>query len=1095
MSHSLHGNFDWRERRYGEPDATRSLTEPTSRQRLPELSCSLETLLNTLTRLQAERVFLRNTIPGISLAGDSNRKACARYKYDTESISHHLAQLAKQQGSTDNISVIVVFLREPSKVAADAHWANRNRLTMEAGLDNANATNNPFANSNGTEILQQKDGFLLNLTEGLKQNGAELSPSNEYAFDRPANGKRSAEEFDEDEDMGPETDVDAIDEALLSPMMDQNVIDNKNIAGFDPFTTEIEEKATLEMDLDIQKQQTSEFEPPRTPREETPTPPADEVHDAGVEENVADSGEDSEDEWNYYKGDTAESEKVSSSKADQEVAELTKTVEEDEDAAMSQLNPNAAEFVPISSPTRNVVSPACRTLINDEVIAQSPRRATPSDIDINLPNPQDFEKEVKNRPSDVYSNGQDNDAKKLSSQEVMENLLNGRNIEDIEFHPGTPHKASNTEEFHFGPNATPFSTPAKLLDQSEAALSTRAVFGDESSYLESKTLGLECSFTTEDSSNANPFNTCDDVCDFQKQLSKPADPMAMSFYQDESETNPFDLNKVQMLPDSDEFVDKQDNGGQFDDTISDLPEHDPLAENERIITDLDRPTEAGDVNLICGVSKLPETPEPTLQADEVSDNILTCDFPPAKSPILMEAAQAPLPLTPEPNSDELQVISAPKTPDAISPLLQENVLFDSNDSYSPVSPTPSKSPVLKTEDLAACIELANSGDLIVESSVATWKEHPISPTTLSPEPTELQELATCPEPTDNELCQVVSNRPDSKPPLIHTPEPTEEFLCQNKSPEPTDLSKSPVPTREPELIEEEKRIEENLVIHQTPSDKKDTVEEIQEVIKEEEFFPICQKPIEQNNTIQDIVKEEEFFPICSKPANLSAMEDICHEIISQKPAKDDLKECELSKSPVPPIDNFHVQSEPSDSMEFYSTCTLATTEERAGVRPQYDELIKSAMYTTDEELGFDKIREEFFGTDIQEKSPESEIEVQPESEIEVQPESEIEVQPESEIEVQPDSEPKIEIPTKSPEPEVETLTKLPEPEVEIVPLSPKFEVETLPLSPKPEVDPLIKSPEPEIETLTKSLQPEVENLTKSPEPEVETLIKSPEPEV
>lgn len=74
---------------------------------------------------------------------------------------------------------------------------------------------------------------------------------------------------------------------------------------------------------------------------------------------------------------------------------------------MSQLNPNAAEFVPISSPTRNVASPACRALLNDEVIAQSPRRATPSDIDISLPNPLDFEKEVKNRPSEVYSNGQD----------------------------------------------------------------------------------------------------------------------------------------------------------------------------------------------------------------------------------------------------------------------------------------------------------------------------------------------------------------------------------------------------------------------------------------------------------------------------------------------------------------------------------------------------------------------------------------------------------------------------------------------------------------------------------------------------------------
>lgn len=199
---------------------------------------------------------------------------------DTESISHHLAQLAKQQGSTDNISVIVVFLREPSKVAADAHWANRNRLTMEAGLDNANATNNPFANSNGTEILQQKDGFLLNLNEGFKQqNGTELSPSNEYSFDRPANGKRTAEEFDEDEDMGPETDVDAIDDSLLSPMAtDQPIIDNKNADAFDPFTASMEEeKTTSEIDdINIQQQQTSECEPPRVPREEAPTPPADE---------------------------------------------------------------------------------------------------------------------------------------------------------------------------------------------------------------------------------------------------------------------------------------------------------------------------------------------------------------------------------------------------------------------------------------------------------------------------------------------------------------------------------------------------------------------------------------------------------------------------------------------------------------------------------------------------------------------------------------------------------------------------------------------------------------------------------------------------
>lgn len=67
---------------------------------------------------------------------------------------------------------------------------------------------------------------------------------------------------------------------------------------------------------------------------------------------------------------------------------------------MSQLNPNAAEFVPVS-PTRSIPSPICNALLKDEVIAQSPRRA--QDIDIHLPNPMDFENEVKSRPSEVDS--------------------------------------------------------------------------------------------------------------------------------------------------------------------------------------------------------------------------------------------------------------------------------------------------------------------------------------------------------------------------------------------------------------------------------------------------------------------------------------------------------------------------------------------------------------------------------------------------------------------------------------------------------------------------------------------------------------------
>lgn len=72
-----------------------------------------------------------------------------------------------------------MFLKDPSKIAAEAHWANRNCPTSDmetTGLDNANA--NLFTLSNGASndienvIASQKgDGLLLNLSENFKQNG------------------------------------------------------------------------------------------------------------------------------------------------------------------------------------------------------------------------------------------------------------------------------------------------------------------------------------------------------------------------------------------------------------------------------------------------------------------------------------------------------------------------------------------------------------------------------------------------------------------------------------------------------------------------------------------------------------------------------------------------------------------------------------------------------------------------------------------------------------------------------------------------------------------------------------------------------------
>ncbi|KAJ8975067.1 hypothetical protein NQ317_017547 [Molorchus minor] len=237
------------------------------------------------------------------------------------------------------------------------------------------------------------------------------------------------------------------------------------------------------------------------------------VHDvSGLVDNAAES--DSEDEWNYIKGDEANKENISPQPV-KEVAE----VPEEEDDNMSQLNPNAAEFVPVS-PTRSIPSPACRTLLNDQVISQSPRRPT-NDIDIKVPNEDEFENEVKSRPSDIdsYSNGVGDTTVDTSSTDLMETLLNGKNIDEIpEFHPGsTPNKIVASDEFHFGPNAAPF-TPVKLSDQSEAALSTKAVFGDEST----ATLGTSFNESVTSQDTAVDINL----------LNKESDPMSMSFYAD-----------------------------------------------------------------------------------------------------------------------------------------------------------------------------------------------------------------------------------------------------------------------------------------------------------------------------------------------------------------------------------------------------------------------------------------------------------------------------------------------------------------------------------------------------------------------------------
>lgn len=91
------------------------------------------------------------------------------------------------------------------------------------------------------------------------------------------------------------------------------------------------------------------------------------------------------------------------------MANLTESVPQidSEEDTMSQLNPNAAEFVPIS-PTRTISPPVCSVLKNDSVLAQSPKQPPKDEVDMNVPQLDEFVKEVKSRPSEIYSNGHEN---------------------------------------------------------------------------------------------------------------------------------------------------------------------------------------------------------------------------------------------------------------------------------------------------------------------------------------------------------------------------------------------------------------------------------------------------------------------------------------------------------------------------------------------------------------------------------------------------------------------------------------------------------------------------------------------------------------
>ncbi|XP_069365662.1 uncharacterized protein [Maniola hyperantus] len=395
---------------------------------------------------------------------------------DLKAVPKNLVRQAKRAGSEDNISVIVVFLKDPRDIIAD------NCPPMDLGLDNARVTNVP--------------PFVLK-DEACKAVVAETGGG-----DCAEGGDNGVSDSDS-EDLGPETAVDA--------------------------------------DLDVDDDAELRDEPA------PPTPPAHAVESSHVDgnlvDNVAESGEESEDEWNYFKGE-GEREQIPSEEADEPPRSETPGQDNSAwesssvDMNSSPLNPDAPVFVPGGVGG------------SDVLLAESPRKPMPMD-DIELPDANQFKTEAVVRPAelqDLDNCDQLNGHHNISMEGVTEHL-NGNDKDEM-------------ESLGFGFNV---GIEKEKNKDNNLIQDFERIQKDTTDFCNIQVFPAH--------TETNPFNTEVDDEFFERLKNKERDPMSMSFYQEKDDDTcerfgklepSVDLNAVQPLPDSDD-EDMQPNGGHQSD--------------------------------------------------------------------------------------------------------------------------------------------------------------------------------------------------------------------------------------------------------------------------------------------------------------------------------------------------------------------------------------------------------------------------------------------------------------------------------------------------------------------------------------------------
>jgi hypothetical protein len=598
-------------------------------------------------------------------------------------VTQRLVRLSKTQGSSDNITIIVVFLKDPHIIATSS-WPSESIPFLSENMDTAydanqesqknlfdmdyeiktttgeftgkllpsDIDNENYNNGNGNE----------NLLDYVLDNSAQLSTTTttEVLTTKATNGKRSADDLiDEeyDEDLGPETDVDALDEVMMSPkeVKQEQQVESKDVDevettkattehieeatsllineaakklelnsdligniisvdGTNPFednkirdlldddeveemkvTSELVDRVTNELlltrDISIEKQDQSfekdDIDDIVTAKEditqETVISQVLETSAAAEHHAVAESGgEDSEDEWNYFKGDK------------KSITTTTETIEEDE---QKELQEEIEESHALSQAVAESQE-ACSDLISSEQDDGLEQEL----IDIEKNSAIGLDKFKEKSPQHELASLTEEQNEDIDDDEMSSQL----NPDAKEFVPTSPVRSTNQSPFNLlNQNGASLNThqPAYLFDEDNIiAQSPR-----KGTPMDDITLPAETDFDIEisrrpaelEAQNGEPANVerpgssssqasyqemnlkeamhgdekleyapeVDDLIEQAKEnvdavvsqltanVLSETDPMNMSFYQDNDNDiiNPFDLNSVQRLPLDDEF--------------------------------------------------------------------------------------------------------------------------------------------------------------------------------------------------------------------------------------------------------------------------------------------------------------------------------------------------------------------------------------------------------------------------------------------------------------------------------------------------------------------------------------------------------------